>query len=122
MRIFVEQLEFIGAHGVYEQERREGRRFCVDLWVEVDSKAASGAHTDQLDGTVDYRGLAEVVLEVGEDESYRLIERMGDEILKRLFDRFDQLLEAELTIRKFATGVPGAPGCVGVQMKRSSDT
>ena len=117
MRIFVEKLHFVGYHGVYEEERRDGRRFRVDLSVEVDGP--EGAASDELDQTVDYRGLAEVVLSVGEGESYKLIERMGDEILCRLFDRFPAVATADLTIRKFATGVPGAPECVGIEMQRT---
>ncbi|MFW5966370.1 MAG: dihydroneopterin aldolase [Persicimonas sp.] len=122
MRIFVEQLEFSGHHGVYEEERRDGRRFRADLWVEVSPEDARRAASDELADTVDYRNLAEVVLEVGRGESCRLIERMADEILRRLFARFDTVIAAELTLRKFATGVPGEPGCVGVQIKRSRDT
>lgn len=117
MRIFVEKLHFVGYHGVYEEERRDGRRFRVDLAVEVDQP--EGASSDELDHTVDYRGLAEVVLAVGEGESYRLIERVGDEILNRLFDRFPAVQNADLTIRKYATGVPGAPECVGIEMQRT---
>jgi 7,8-dihydroneopterin aldolase/epimerase/oxygenase len=116
MEIFVEKLEFVGYHGVYEEERRDGRRFRVDVRVEVDRPDA--AHSDELDQTVDYRGLAEVVLAVGEGESYQLIERMGDEILDRLFERFGAVTAADLTIRKFATGVPGAPHSVGIRMRR----
>jgi dihydroneopterin aldolase len=117
VRIFVENLDFVGYHGVYEEERRDGRRFRVDLGVDV--QRPEGASSDELDHTVDYRGLAEVVLSVGEGESYQLIERMGDEMLERLFTRFPSVTTAELTIRKFATGVPGAPECVGVEMHRT---
>ncbi|MFP4600934.1 MAG: dihydroneopterin aldolase [Persicimonas sp.] len=117
MKIFVEKLEFLGYHGVYAEERRDGRRFRVDLSVELAEPA--GARSDEIDGTVDYRGLAEVVLSVGVDESYRLIERMGDEILSRLFERFPSVDSAELTIRKYATGVPGSPETVGIQLQRT---
>lgn len=117
MRIFVEQLEFVGYHGVYAEERRDGRRFRVDLSVQVDEPRAS--HTDELDHTVDYRGLAEILVAVGTAESYRLIERMGDEMLTRVFETFPAVRSAELTIRKFATGVPGAPDCVGIQLQRT---
>ncbi len=118
VRIFVEKLEFVGYHGVYEEERRDGRRFRVDLSVQVDQLQAS--HTDELDHTVDYRGLAEIVVAVGETESYQLIERMGDEMLTRVFARFPSVRSADLTIRKFATGVPGAPDCVGIQLQRQA--
>lgn len=117
MKIFVQNLEFVGYHGVYEEERRDGRRFSVDLSVEVGS--SPGAQSDDVDDTVDYRGLAEIIVEVGEGDSLRLVERMGDEILTRVFERFPSVEQADLTIRKFATGVPGSPECVGIQLRRS---
>ncbi|MEC9400568.1 MAG: dihydroneopterin aldolase, partial [Myxococcota bacterium] len=46
MRIFIEGLEFLAAHGVYEQERREGRRFRVDLSVELTEN--QGCESDEL--------------------------------------------------------------------------
>jgi dihydroneopterin aldolase len=116
MRIFVEKLEFVGYHGVYAEERRDGRRFLVDLSVDIGDSLA--AQDDDLAHTLDYRGLAEVVMAVGTDESYRLVERMGDEILERIFAQFPAVLSADLTIRKYATGVPGEPECVGIQMQR----
>lgn len=117
MQIFVESLEFTGPHGVYEEERREGRRFRVDLTVDVDGDA--GASSDALDETLDYRGLATAILEVGHGPSCQLIEHMASSILERVFTRYPQVSSGEITIRKFATGVPGDPGCVGVRLRRA---
>ena len=116
MKIFVEQLEFVGKHGVYEQERREGRRFQVDL--EVDTSVAEAGATDKLAHTVDYRGLADIVHRHGTETSVKLIETLGDNILSEVFDRFDSVSAADLTIRKYATGVPGDPEWVGISMSR----
>lgn len=117
MRIFIEGLEFVGPHGVYDEERREGRRFRVDLAVAL-QHAAQGRTSDELEDTLDYRALASLVLEVGQGPSVALIERMGELILARLFAEHPGVSQAELTIRKFATGVPGEPECVGVSFTR----
>ena len=117
MRIFVENLEFVGAHGVYEGERREGRRFRVDLSVDVAD--GSGITEDRISETIDYRDLAEVITEVGRGESVRLIESLADRMLDRIFERFDRVDRAEVTVRKFAPGVPGSPQSVGIEMARS---
>ncbi|TDP75401.1 dihydroneopterin aldolase [Bradymonas sediminis] len=120
MFIFVEKLEFIGSHGFYEVERREGRRFQVDLKVHLGELLA--VRDDKLEHTLDYRSLAEIIVAVGTGESYKLVERMGDEILTRVFDQHSAVLSADLTIRKFATEVPGDPECVGIQMQRKRPT
>jgi dihydroneopterin aldolase len=117
MEIFLDNLEFVGPHGVYEEEQREGRRFEVDLSVECERP--DGTETDTLEDTIDYRGLAEIVLEVGTGPSRHLIERLGDEMLERIFERFPTVRSAELTLRKYATGVPGSPECVGIRTTRT---
>lgn len=119
MKIFIEQLEFVGRHGVYEEERREGRRFQVDLEVETDTLDAQ--RTDALSNTVDYRGLADIIVDVGREESFQLIERLAEEVLARVFDTFAGVEHARITIRKFASGVPGSPAAVGVTLERTPE-
>ena len=60
--ISVHDLELRGRHGVYEEERSEGRRFAFD--VEVDVPAGSLGANDALGRTVDYRDIAGIVVEV----------------------------------------------------------
>lgn len=119
VKIFVEQLEFVGRHGVYEEERREGRRFRVDL--EVETGHDGDGHTDVLSETVDYRGLAEIIVDVGRHESFKLIERLAEEIVSRVFSTYEDVAHTRITIRKFASGVPGSPASVGVTLERIRD-
>lgn len=117
MRIFIEGLEFLAAHGVYEEERREGRRFRVDLSVELTEN--QGCESDELTDTIDYRDLSRAVLDVAEGPSLSLIEHMGEQILSLLLTRHTSIERAQITIRKFATGVPGEPACVGITLERA---
>ncbi|MFB6351309.1 MAG: dihydroneopterin aldolase [Bradymonadaceae bacterium] len=117
MKIFVENLKFVGHHGVYDEEQREGRQFRADLTVELEEPPA--VDTDDIEDTVDYRGLADTLLEVGRGPSCHLIEHLGDRMLTHLFERFPRIRRASLTLRKFATGVPGAPESVGLTMERT---
>jgi 7,8-dihydroneopterin aldolase/epimerase/oxygenase len=119
MRVFVKNLEFTGRHGVYEEERRDGRRFQVDLSA-VLGDLTSG-ESDVLDDTLDYRELAQIVLEFGHGDSRILVERLAHEIVAAVLERFPRVIEASVTIRKFATGVPGEPECVGVELTRRRD-
>lgn len=114
MEIFVEGLEFIGAHGVYDEERAQGRRFIADISVTLSQ--TSSTRSDELDETLDYRGLAEIVLEVAHGESHALIEWLAGEMTRRVLDRHPQVEQVSVTLRKFATGVPGDPACVGVRL------
>lgn len=116
MRVFVRNIEFTGLHGVYEEERRDGRRFQVDL--EVVLKEQRSAVSDDLEDTLDYRRLAEIVVEVAHGPSRFLVEKLAGAILDTTFERYPQVVEAQVEIRKQAPDVVGAPQWVGVQIRR----
>lgn len=103
-------------HGVYEDERRDGRRFEVDLDVDVVDRGAG--ESDALGDTVDYRNLASVVMEVLEGPSHFLIESLAEEMCQKILGRISVVQRVWIQIRKHATGVPGDPSWVGVTVER----
>jgi dihydroneopterin aldolase len=113
MRVFVENLEFVGRHGVYPEERAEGRLFRVDVAAELEQWATD----DEVSGTLDYRRLIEYVLDVGRGESLQLVETMARRIIDRAFSNHDEITHISLTIRKRATGLDGDPEWVGASFE-----
>ena len=117
MKIFVKELEFEGKHGVYDEERRDGRRFQVDLEVTIDQ--VSSATSDELDETLDYRRLAEIITEVAEGPSRYLVEKLAGEIVDTTLERHHQVQRATVVVRKHAPDVVGGPRWVGVELSKS---
>lgn len=114
--ILVHNLEFVGFHGVYDEERAEGRRFAIDLEARV--RTAPAGRSDVLQDTVDYRDLARIVLEVAGGPSLHLIEALAERIGDRILAELPAVERVDLTLRKFATGVPGDPDWVGLRISR----
>jgi 7,8-dihydroneopterin aldolase/epimerase/oxygenase len=117
-RLFVHGLQFLGKHGVFDEERRDGRNFRVD--VEADLETVQRGEGDALARTVDYREIADVVLEVAHGPSRHLIETLADEMATRLLTRLP-LASVQLTLRKYADGVPGDPEWVAIRVHRSRE-
>lgn len=115
--ILVHGLEFTARHGVYPEERRDGRRFCVDLEAQV--AVVEAGRSDALHDTVDYRDLCRIVLEVANGPSVHLIERLVEEICARILAELPAVERIRLTLQKYATGVPGDPAWVGLRVERS---
>ncbi len=115
MRVFVESIRCLGFHGVYPEERQEGREFLVDLAVTLD---APFAFHDDLRLTLDYRQLAQIIMNHMQGPSVQLVETLGERILADCI-MIPQVLNATITIRKRADGVPGNPQYVGITMERS---
>lgn len=111
----VHGLRFLGYHGVYDEERRDGNQFNVDVVVEVDTHAPGSS--DTLGDTVDYRDISQAVLEVGQGPSRHLIESMADAMAALILERLP-VSAVEITLRKYAKGVPGDPEWVGLHIRR----
>ena len=86
-----------GHHGYLDAERKFGQRFLVDLWVDVDETAAS---TDDIDNTVDYRDLAELVREVFAGPERLLLEALAGAIADGVLDRFPGAQGVRVRVRK----------------------
>ncbi|MFN3198139.1 MAG: dihydroneopterin aldolase [Bradymonadia bacterium] len=114
--LLIEGIEFIGHHGYYPRERRDGCRFRVDLQVHFDARPA--ARSDVLEDTVSYDDLASLIVSIGEGETVILVERLAEDMCAALLERFP-VSEVDLTLRKLSPRVPGNPTAVGLRIRRS---
>lgn len=101
-------LNFYAHHGVLEQERQVGGHFRVTLRLSIKAQAAAVEH-DQLSGTINYAEAYELVRQVMEQPS-QLLEHVAGRILTACFERFSQLLEAEVEISKLIPPISGFDG------------
>jgi dihydroneopterin aldolase / 2-amino-4-hydroxy-6-hydroxymethyldihydropteridine diphosphokinase len=106
-----------GFHGVFEQERREGQEFVVDVELAVDLAPAGGS--DDLADTVNYGEIGAAALARIEGEPHDLIERLADLVAQ------DALLhpgvdEVTVTVHKpqAPVGVPFGDVTVSVTRRR----
>lgn len=87
----------VGYHGVFDQEKRSGQPFFVDLAMYLDLSEAGA--TDDVALTAHYGEVAEEVRDIVIGPSVNLLETLADRIARRLLDRFP--LEAvEVTVHK----------------------
>jgi dihydroneopterin aldolase len=90
-------IELQGFHGLLEEERREGQRFIVDVWLEPTDGAAG--ETDRIEDAVDYRDVVALVREVSDGRAYRLLEAFSAALAGRLVERLP-VAWARVRVRK----------------------
>jgi dihydroneopterin aldolase len=90
-------LVVFGHHGYLEEERRLGQRFLVDLWVDVEESATE---SDEIDDTVDYRRLAQVVREVFGGPERLLLERLAGAIADTIVSEYAAVERVRIRVRK----------------------
>lgn len=95
--ILLENVEMYAHHGVFAQETLVGNLFVVNLKLKVDFGSAS--QSDDLDGTVSYASVFELVKKEMSVPS-KLLEHVAGRIVRVLKNEFPKIEQIELKISK----------------------
>ncbi|MBK9030018.1 MAG: dihydroneopterin aldolase [Myxococcales bacterium] len=115
--VFVRGLEFEGNHGHTAAERRGTRRFRVDLTIERDLAAPS--QSDRLSETVDYAKVCDIVVRLGTQSTFKLIEALAGAMADAIVAAYPGAA-VTITLEKLAPPCPGVPAACGVRLHRAS--
>ena len=74
-------------HGVGEAEREVGQRMVFD--IDLSLQECPATVTDELDGTIDYSAVTELLVEIATERSYLTLERLTAVIAERFLDQFN---------------------------------
>ncbi|WP_339016921.1 dihydroneopterin aldolase [Corynebacterium hesseae] len=114
-RIELTGLECFGYHGVFEEEKKTGQPFIVDVTCWLDTAGIE----DDLSRTVNYAELADVAANIVEGPSRDLIETVAAEVAETAMKRFEILHAIEVTIHKPKAPIPRTFTDVAVVARRS---
>ena len=86
LTIQVEGINVYGTHGVYEQEKKKGQEFRIDLQIELRENILNFENykSESFDNSVNYENLVNEVINVSDNNSFDLIETFAYEILNSL--------------------------------------
>ena len=112
--ISIEKMEFYAYHGCFEEEQKIGTWFNVDLSMEVDT--AKAEESDNLDDTVNYQMVYQVVKEAMMQPSH-LLENVARRILKAVNENFPQVSYAWVKVKKMNPPLGGKMESVSVEME-----
>jgi dihydroneopterin aldolase len=85
-KIFVRDLRVDAIVGIWDWERRMPQTVSIDLEMGADMRRA--AQSDDIDATLDYRGVAKRVSSFVADSRYQLIESMAEGIAEVVMSEF----------------------------------
>ncbi len=114
-RILLNGISFYGYHGVYEEERRLGQRFLVDVELHVD--LAGAEHWADVSASVDYGRVHAVVVEIGTGTPCALIETVAARMAAALLSRFSPR-RVTVRVTKVAPPIPGFLGSAAAEVTR----
>ncbi|RWX75495.1 dihydroneopterin aldolase [Neorhizobium lilium] len=103
--ITLKNCAFYARHGAFEQEASLGQRFFVD--VELDVEADEALETDDVDKTVHYGLVYEIVEKIVTGSRRNLIEALANDIAKALCAWSPLIRRADITVRKPSVPIAG---------------
>jgi dihydroneopterin aldolase len=115
MDFFIEGLEVYGHHGVPPEERVLGQRLLYDVRLTIEECRA--AETDQVEDTVDYTEVIDLITEVATEKSYSLLERLAQVTAETILRRFALLDEVWVQVTKPHPPVACAQASVGASVE-----
>ena len=115
-KIIMENMGFYGYHGILEEEQTLGQKFFLDALLYLPLKTAG--ETDDLNYSVSYAEVYEIIKEIVTKERFALIEALAERISKEIFSSYPAVQKIVLRIKKPEAPVPGIFNYFGVEIER----
>jgi dihydroneopterin aldolase len=116
-RIVLHNIQLQGRHGYYDHELETPQPFEVDVELLLNLQPAG--LDDDLDKSVDYARVYDVVRQIVESTSYRLLEALAEAISHELLSDFP-VTEVGVRVRKPKVQLGGPLDYAGVEVWRRS--
>lgn len=113
-------MSFYGFHGLLPEENKLGQRFKVDLELYLDLRKPG--KSDQMDDSVHYGEVYQVVKSIVEGEAKHLIEAVAETIAETLFEHFPIIEACLVKVIKPDPPIPGHYESVAVEIYREKST
>jgi len=118
-KIVLRDMKFYGYHGVFPEEREKGQNFYIDVEAYLDLRRAG--ETDELEDTVDYSKIYDIIKYINENNKFRLIETFAHIISREILSTFRQIDRIVVRVRKPEAHIEGEFKWVGVEVERFSN-
>lgn len=112
-KIYVEGIKIYAYHGCFKEETLIGTNFLIDVELDVDLKNA--AESDNLNDTVNYQTVFQVIKKEMEIPS-KLLEHVAGRCIKSLFNDFNTVKTVAIKISKLNPPLGGQINAVAVKL------
>jgi dihydroneopterin aldolase len=105
--VYIRDLVIEAKHGVHDREKVSAQRFNINLELDVDTPGAFTS--DDVNDTVSYSELRQIIIDTVTNNTFDLIERLAQEIINNISAdrRINTITVAIEKLDVYPSGVPG---------------
>ncbi|CAM0911665.1 unnamed protein product [Alopecurus aequalis] len=115
-KLILRGLQFHGFHGVWQEEKKLGQKFVIDVdaWMDL----AAAGDSDDISHTVSYTDIYRIVKGIVEGPSHNLLESVAQSIANSTLVKFPQISAVRVKIEKPHVAVQGVVDYFGLEILR----
>lgn len=115
-KIILSNLGFYGYHGVLDAEKIIGQKFFIDVELYLNTKEAG--INDDLNKSVSYADVYEIIKNITENKRFDLIEALAENIAHEVLDKFNLVNSIMVRVKKPEAPVSGIYDYFAVEIRR----
>jgi 7,8-dihydroneopterin aldolase/epimerase/oxygenase len=116
-KITLKNMKFYAYHGVLEEEQQNGQHFYIDVEMFCDVREAGVK--DDLEKTVNYAAVYDIIKNTTINNKFRLIECLADRISREIMSSYVEIQEIIVRVRKPEAPINGELDWAEVEIKRN---
>ena len=113
--IELRNLDFFSFHGLYEEEKKVGGEFVVDVFARF---PAQDHKLTSIEETVNYAALFAIIKDEM-DQPRELLETIAQSIAERIYNKYAVIREIEIRIEKKQAPIAGLNGSVAATYRKT---
>lgn len=114
-KILITGMKFLANVGHYNNEKLAGTNISID--VVLQTKTSETEFSDDIKNVVNYQHVYCLIKQIIINNSFNLLEKMADEIIKNLFKNFNEIEKIKIRIIKTNPQMGGEIDFVGIKIK-----
>ena len=112
--IELRNLQFYSFHGLYDEEKKVGGEFVVDVFAKF---PAAGQNLRSINETVNYAALFAIVKDEMK-QPRELLETIAQSIAEKIYAKYNVIKEVEIRIEKKKAPIVGLNGSVAASYRK----
>lgn len=117
-KIIIKGIRFHGHHGVPEAERQVGGHYEVDATLSY--PLINAGKSDTLEDTIDYASIVDLIVDIGTNRSFQLIEALAETIATEMVQQYP-IDTVHLTVKKLNPPIKQPITYFAVEICRSKE-